>query len=782
MDELINIFEEDEITQTDVLEAALRYEQMGWSIIPVGRKTDNPEDLKKPLINWKQFVDRRASPDEIRTWHKRWPDMGIAVVCGEISGIVVLDLDKKHDRSAEELAAHGLYISGTACARTGGGGEHHLFNYDSRVYRNFAGDLIGLGVDVKTNGGYAILSPSIHPSGNRYKWMSRPEDGLADVPEWMIKAIEATKKEKTDWKQTLASDIGEGNRNNSMAKMCGKILHDLETSSWEEVGWPALRQYNDQHSKPPLNEDELRNVFDSISKAELASREKNETKSSAQTTTLVKLLISKPDTVLFIDQYKKAHVRFRRGNHLEIWPCDSSEIRHWLFDEYFTTTNGKVVTTQMVTSAINILMGRARASEESYELLNRTVERDGVIWYDMCDERWRAIRIDKDGWGIVEEPPILFRRHTYQKAQVEPVSGGDIREVLKFINVKDSHQQRLLLAHLVLLFIPGFPHAILYVYGAAGSAKSTLLEIQHEIIDPSDIGSMSLPRNTDELKQQLNHHSVFASFDNVSTITDEVSDLFCRAATGAGFSKRRLYTDDEDVIYRVQASIAINGINLGCHYQDLLDRSVLMELERLTDEDRQEMRTLWTRFIQEKPVLLGAILDVVSRTLNAKPSVQLTKLNRMSDYVAWGHAATIAMNEDPERYQEAFEKNVDGQNESVLNAYNEATLLIKHMEGKTRWEGTSTTLLGEFRTLNEGLLIDAKDFAKNAQALSRQLNVLKPTLEAAGYFISSGTKGKERTIVIRKVEQAEEESEQSDLLKQELPNHNYPTENTQPEK
>src|SRR3989344_1124511 len=87
---------EEQTKQNEVLEAALRYERLGWSILPVGVLSDNAEDLKKPLMPWMQFQKRRATPDEIHGWYKRWPHMGIAAVCGEISGLVVLDLDAKH--------------------------------------------------------------------------------------------------------------------------------------------------------------------------------------------------------------------------------------------------------------------------------------------------------------------------------------------------------------------------------------------------------------------------------------------------------------------------------------------------------------------------------------------------------------------------------------------------------------------------------------------------------------------------------------------------------------
>jgi hypothetical protein len=49
-----------------------------------------------------------------------------------------------------------------------------------------------------------------------------------------------------------------------------------------------------------------------------------------------------------------------------------------------------------------------------------------------------------------------------------------------------------------------------------------------------------------ELAQQLAHHHA-ASYDNPSVIPTWVSDAFCWAVTGDGFTKRELYSDDDDV-------------------------------------------------------------------------------------------------------------------------------------------------------------------------------------------------------------------------------------------
>ena len=64
-------------------------------------------------------------------------------------------------------------------------------------------------------------------------------------------------------------------------------------------------------------------------------------------------------------------------------------------------------------------------------------------------------------------------------------------------------------------------------------------------------------------------HNYICYFDNVSEIKEWISDQLCRAVTGSGFSKRELYSDDDDIIYNFRRCIGFNGINLGATKADL---------------------------------------------------------------------------------------------------------------------------------------------------------------------------------------------------------------------
>lgn len=469
-----------------------------------------------------------------------------------------------------------------------------------------------------------------------------------------------------------------------------------------------------------------------------------------QATQIAELITRNPEIILFMDEYKVAHVRMPVGDHFEVWPCGSSDLKYWLSNEFYCQ-KGKAAGTNNLGAALNILEGSARASGKRYVLHNRIAESDGALWYDLGDEKWRAVRIDASGWSVVSNPPILFRRRSYHEAQVEPVSGGDVRDLLRFVNVKEPDQQLLLLVYLVASFIPGFPHPILYVLGPQGAAKSSLLETAHTLVDPSALGSLSLSKRIDDLKQTLHHHSAFAGFDNVTSIDWDTADLFCRAVTGTGFEKRKLYTDNESVIYRVQANIAINGINLGSTRADLLERCILMELSRIEEVDRKQYAELHEEFEKARPKIFGAILDAVVKALSIRPNMKPEMLFRMADFTAWGSAIAEAIGYSKDSFLDAFRQNIDAQNDEVLDGNVVGSLIVALMEDRERWdEGNATALLGDLKRLAEERMVDEKEMPKNANALTRQMKLLKPVLEARGISWFRDV-GQERRVIIRKL-------------------------------
>lgn len=231
------------------LDAALNYLKMGLSIIPV-RKTKLPY-----LESWKVYQERYPTVDEVNEWWSKWPDANIALITGALSGIVALDLDIKHGRSSKDFI-----IPPTASARSGSGGEHFFFKYPTVSPVMTKAGISGEGVDIRADGGYILLAPSVNENGI-YEWTVPLEskENIADMPTWLLQLSEVKK-----W-SVGKNGVVEGSRNDTAASMSGKILRSTDSELWESLGWEQITIWNSKNT-PPLPEKELRNVWESVKK------------------------------------------------------------------------------------------------------------------------------------------------------------------------------------------------------------------------------------------------------------------------------------------------------------------------------------------------------------------------------------------------------------------------------------------------------------------------------------------------------------------------------------
>lgn len=142
-------------------------------------------------------------------------------------------------------------------------------------------------------------------------------------------------------------------------------------------------------------------------------------------------------------------------------------------------------------------------------------------------------------------------------------------------------------------------------------------------------------------------HNYITYFDNISIVKEWISDVICRAVTGSGFSKRQLYTDDEDIIYHFLRCIGLNGINMGATKADLLDRSIIILLERILKEKRKRSEEIWKKFNEIKSQLLGYIFDIIVKVLNYKQqqgSIEFSNgFNRMADWEEYAEIISRCM-------------------------------------------------------------------------------------------------------------------------------------------
>ncbi len=157
-----------------VLSPALAQLDAGGSVIPVDAD-------KKPLIlTWKLFQTKAPTPAQVNAWFERWPGANYAVVCGRVSGIVVLDFDTIDAYNA----AIWRGMPRTYTVRTARG-YHLYFKYDSALHtgKRFEGQ-----ADLKSDGGYVVGPGSVHQSGAIYTVID--DSPAASAPAWLFEGTD----------------------------------------------------------------------------------------------------------------------------------------------------------------------------------------------------------------------------------------------------------------------------------------------------------------------------------------------------------------------------------------------------------------------------------------------------------------------------------------------------------------------------------------------------------------------------------------------------------------
>jgi Bifunctional DNA primase/polymerase, N-terminal/Primase C terminal 1 (PriCT-1) len=251
----------DGVTAMD--EAIRDYLGRSWSIIPI-----KPGD-KRPLVRWEDFQHCCPGEGEARGWFRTWPDAGIGVVTGTISGLVVIDIDVRHggDVSLEDLErVHGRLPTTVECRS--GGGRHLYFGHPGSLVRNKVG--LAPGIDLRGDGGYVVAPPSVHSSGVRYAWVEGCDPkstGIARLPDWVLRrAIDEPLRRGHSvayWRRLVADGVPEGERNNTIASLAGHLLrHGVDPTVVMEL----LLSWNRVRCRPPLADEEVTAVVESITR------------------------------------------------------------------------------------------------------------------------------------------------------------------------------------------------------------------------------------------------------------------------------------------------------------------------------------------------------------------------------------------------------------------------------------------------------------------------------------------------------------------------------------
>lgn len=225
----------------------------------------------------KGFPDRKiASEQEISSWWRDGSTNNIGIITG--GGLVVLDVDHDPDKGAfgyedlAELESENGELPMTWVAKSGGGGEHYYFHCTESAKLKNRARFYGA-LDIRTDGGYIVTPPSIHPdSGREYEWDADRNPGnteLAELPGWLYELLpkheEQTERKNRPSGNSKTATFKEGSRNQELCSLAGKMRRQGLTVDEIEA---ALQTINENRCNPPLERVEVSTIAASVGRYE----------------------------------------------------------------------------------------------------------------------------------------------------------------------------------------------------------------------------------------------------------------------------------------------------------------------------------------------------------------------------------------------------------------------------------------------------------------------------------------------------------------------------------
>jgi hypothetical protein len=476
------------------------------------------------------------------------------------------------------------------------------------------------------------------------------------------------------------------------------------------------------------------------------------------------ILESMPECIeLFHTQDMKSYATFTVDGHRETWPTGSRGFRNWLSMQFYRL-EGKPAPTQALLEALATYEAQAQFDGPLLEVGLRVSGGESNVYLDLADDSWQAIEINARSWRVVAVPPVKFRRSRGMKPLPVPIS-GNIEELRRFVNAGSDHASGdqnwiLIVAWSVAALSPSGPYPILILQGEHGAAKSTVARLLRMLLDPSVAPARSIPRDERDLMIAAGN-SWIISFDNLSGIPQWLSDALCRLSTGGGFATRQLHTDNEEILFDATRPIILNGIDDIAGNADLADRSLIVTLPPITEEDRIPEKVFWRDFSIAQPKILGGLLDALSMALRNLEQINLQRLPRMADFVRLICAAIPALPFSQEEFLKAYS---DNRRESVSLSIETSPVAaaIQKLTDAGDWEGTATQLLESVnKDANEEIRRD-KHWPKNARTMSSKLRRLAPLLRQTGLDVSFRFEGHARAKLIKLAKKGVQPSDRSD--------------------
>ena len=444
----------------------------------------------------------------------------------------------------------------------------------------------------------------------------------------------------------------------------------------------------------------------------------------------------------------RLHISTGQENCLVDIEQSHKKLRKLFFQEYNLFLDGKQI--QMIIDYLEI---HPVTDTTVYQTANRIYNDGNLYAYELERETGRCIVMTETEICIGKISHVFFRHSSDYKNQIEPEWKVDVQDIFplvhKHFNLKNEKQEKLLILYLVTAFWGlRIAHPLLILTGEKGSSKSTTMRKLERLIDPKKSDLCGLPKGSDGLELRLSN-TYFVTLDNLSNISRNVSDTIARAVTGGSVTKRALYHNTKEIVMDIKALVAMNGVSLIAKESDLLDRSLILELDRISSKEIKGEEELWEAFEKDRAKILGCVFLILSEALFDQEETTVKEKIRLADF----HIACIkvgrVLHMTESEVSSLLWENQKNVNRQSIDEDIVACCLLELMSHEKEYVNSVTGLLCDLSRIAYQNGIVSSTLPKTPNHLSKRLSKIKSNLQSEyniTYHIANVGAFKEITI------------------------------------
>lgn len=424
----------------------------------------------------------------------------------------------------------------------------------------------------------------------------------------------------------------------------------------------------------------------------------------------------------------------------EVHMLNSTGFDRWLRGQVYAAHKVGIADPAMKTAIATLgAVGTFEGPEVQTHL--RCAKLDDAYYLDLCDDGWRAVRIAAGEWSLLDRSPVHFVRTAGARPLPQPGARGNVNLLWKHLNVpKDARP--LVLAWLIDAMRSDTPYPVLELAGEMGSSKSTTQRRLRALIDPVAVPLRGAPKCVEDIHIAAANAQV-CSFENLSSLSQDMQDALCILSTGGGYATRQLYTNGEEHVITSKRPVMLNGINAVATAPDLIERVITIELPTIAAGKRQDEQTMESAWLRDYPAIFTGLLTLFAETLEMLPKVEIPEgmQKRMLDYQRLGEAVCMALGGKAGEFSQRLDSMHGDSLARGLESYGVAVgiqILAARPEGR-EWEGTYLQLLTELNRMPE---IDRSNWPRSPRHLSGQVKRIAPGLRRAGVRIEAAGRGR----------------------------------------